>query len=582
MPSSFDPASLVGKITPDGSLQLIEIIGSGSFSVVCRAVHVQSGLEYAVKCLFKFNLNPQQLAIQRQEATILSQLPPHPNVIQLEKVMESPTILFLVFPYLPSDLFEVILDASSNKGDGLADETIRDMMLQICSAVKHCHDHGVFHRDIKPENILAEKEPSGRHVLKLADFGLATIQAYSGDLGVGSLRYQSPQALRTTSSTRPFPDASSLSGLVSSSSKIGNNSSRLMNNKDVCMSPSPLGYWSKLNDVWALGVVFINLITGRNPWAMASASDPTYAAFTDYDKNILAREFRLSDDTAAILRGVFEVDEDSRSSLNEFVDSVKLAGKFRLNPIIDKAPRIDDGVPDLTFSSYTPPHYMSSSLTSPTRLNQSGHERSNPKGIAVPKSSSPRSHNALKTPKAGIVAARSYQKSWCSDLEEMDWENGIPNFDDSGVAVSLKGDTDTSSDDSVVHDDQDSCHSNQATPRTSEDDLLFDFEQVESSISHVKISTPPTKHNGLAPHGIPYPNSNASSRPGAGACLNQSAVPSTSRLSAFSLKLSMNTKYYNNTSHSAISGTNNINERKGLLEASSSTSKENRRNLGTV
>ena len=36
---SFDPASLIGKVTPDGSLKLMEIIGSGSFSGTCIVSH---------------------------------------------------------------------------------------------------------------------------------------------------------------------------------------------------------------------------------------------------------------------------------------------------------------------------------------------------------------------------------------------------------------------------------------------------------------------------------------------------------------------------------------------------------------
>lgn len=492
----FDPNSLVGKLTPDGSLQLLEIIGSGSFSVVCRAMHVTSGAEYAVKCLFKFNLNPQQLAIQRQEATILSQLPPHPNVIQLENVIESPSVLFLVFPYLPSDLFDVIMNASSEKGGGLSDKSIRDMMVQICLAVKHCHDHGIYHRDIKPENILVDTDPSGRHVMKLADFGLATTQSYSNDLGVGSLRYQSPQALRSAS-CKPTPD-SSLGGVVSiSSSRIGYNDSgqynsvlRRLNTNDVCLSPSPMGYWTKLNDVWALGVVLINLITGRNPWAIASASDSTYAAFISHDKDILSREFSLSHDTAAIIRGVFESDEDCRLSLKEFIQAVNATSKFTHKTILDKSytvfsseVNVDyEDVPDLALSSYTPPPYISP-LISSTRL-PNPVAISNPIKITAPISSSSQSSfspTASKTPKAGIMAARSYQKSWSSDVDEMDWENGIPDFDNSGVVVEkiigfsgVEADKNVSDPDvdENVHDYQ-SNNGNEAGLRSSEEELLY-------------------------------------------------------------------------------------------------------------
>lgn len=63
------------------------------------------------------------------------------------------------------------------------------MFLQIIDAVEFCHENGVFHRDLKPENILCNQD--GTRVV-LADFGLATRQSVSDDLGVGSGYYMSP------------------------------------------------------------------------------------------------------------------------------------------------------------------------------------------------------------------------------------------------------------------------------------------------------------------------------------------------------------------------------------------------------
>ncbi|TPX36554.1 hypothetical protein SmJEL517_g01231 [Synchytrium microbalum] len=463
----MNPSALLNKHTPDGTLLLVELIGSGSFSLVYRALSVDNGTEYAVKCLFKVNLNPHQLAIQRQEASILSMLPPHINLIQLERVIESPHVLFLVFEYLSNDLFDTIMAAQNSKEQGLSDEAVRDMMLQICSAVKHCHDNGIYHRDIKPENILVkvDNDDGGRPILKLADFGLATMQSFSNDIGVGSLRYQSPQALRGSTSQRTTPDSSSAS--------VMSQSSKLRRSDSVCLSPSPMGYWGATNDVWALGVVLINLITGRNPWAAAMQSDPTFAAFCDYDKDILNREFGLSDATACIMRGVFEHDEDARLSMNELMQAIKAAPSFRMKPIRDKTGRYTtDEIPNLEMvSSYTQPHhFIISQSPSPTR-------KTNPISITT---NSWNSRAAAFQPKIGIAAARSYkQSSWSSDLDDMNWE-ALPQFDESGTAIKDAGLARIEDDEDV--DSQEGSSQEAATPRLSDDDdLLFSFDHTSIS-----------------------------------------------------------------------------------------------------
>ena len=69
------------------------------------------------------------------------------------------------------------------------DALITNVFLQILDAVEYCHEQGVYHRDLKPENVLCNED--GSRVV-LADFGLATRQLVSDDLGVGSGYYMSP------------------------------------------------------------------------------------------------------------------------------------------------------------------------------------------------------------------------------------------------------------------------------------------------------------------------------------------------------------------------------------------------------
>ena len=71
-------------------LEVVKLLGRGSYAVVylAREVGVDGG-EYALKCLSKRDLSPDQLADQRLEATIHQLLPPHKNIVTLHNTYET-------------------------------------------------------------------------------------------------------------------------------------------------------------------------------------------------------------------------------------------------------------------------------------------------------------------------------------------------------------------------------------------------------------------------------------------------------------------------------------------------------------
>jgi serine/threonine protein kinase len=171
-------------------LELVSILGVGTFDVVYQAVDVLNNIPYAVKALPKAGLDARQRWIQRREMALHHQASQHPNVVSLLCILDSPGCAFVVMEFCPEgDLFSSITEQGCFIGDdGLA----KHVFLQILDAVRFCHSLGIYHRDLKPENVLVK---DNGHTVKLTDFGLATTDRISCDYGCGSTFYMSPGTL---------------------------------------------------------------------------------------------------------------------------------------------------------------------------------------------------------------------------------------------------------------------------------------------------------------------------------------------------------------------------------------------------
>ncbi|RUS13362.1 kinase-like domain-containing protein [Endogone sp. FLAS-F59071] len=279
MSTPTDPAERLGTTIDDGRFELAELLGLGAYGAVYLARHTLTRKPYAVKCLGKRGLDARQRQFQLREIALHSKVSSHPNVITLEKVIETPDCIYVVLEYCrEGDLFFNITEKGAFVGD---DKAIKRVFLQIIDAVQFCHDNGIYHRDLKPENILVF---NGGKTVKLADFGLATIEKQSTDYGCGSTFYFSPEC-------------------------------------QGGLGYKLAAYDTAPNDVWSLGVILINLTAGRNPWKQAYLRDETFSAYLanpDFLKTILP----ISDELNEIVKRIFCVDPKQRITLSELKSQI--------------------------------------------------------------------------------------------------------------------------------------------------------------------------------------------------------------------------------------------------------------------
>uniref|UniRef100_U3KP01 non-specific serine/threonine protein kinase n=1 Tax=Oryctolagus cuniculus TaxID=9986 RepID=U3KP01_RABIT len=145
-------------------LQLLSVLGRGSFGLVVLAHQASSQRQVAVKIFLEDSSDPFGTRRVTQEASIM-QLLRHPNIVELLEVGWVGHYHCLVMELVDGgDLYQHVMSRG-----GLPVPEVMVMFDQILAAVGHCHAQRVAHRDLKLGNLLLDSQLN----VKLADFGLS-------------------------------------------------------------------------------------------------------------------------------------------------------------------------------------------------------------------------------------------------------------------------------------------------------------------------------------------------------------------------------------------------------------------------
>ncbi|XP_008798323.2 mitogen-activated protein kinase 10 [Phoenix dactylifera] len=147
-----------------------EVIGKGSYGVVCSAIDTHTGEKVAIKKIHDIFEHLSDAARILREIKLLRLLR-HPDIVEIKHIMLPPSRrdfkdIYVVFELMESDLHQVI-----KANDDLTKEHYQFFLYQLLRALKYIHTANVYHRDLKPKNILANSNCK----LKICDFGLARV-----------------------------------------------------------------------------------------------------------------------------------------------------------------------------------------------------------------------------------------------------------------------------------------------------------------------------------------------------------------------------------------------------------------------
>src|SRR5215208_8449271 len=172
----------------DGRYRIIRRLGSGGMADVYCAEDTQLGREVALKLLYRrFAEDAEFVERFRREASSAAGLQ-HPNVVQVFDRGEWDGTYYIAMEYLEGRSLKQVV-----RQDGPLDpDRAIDLVLQILKAARFAHRRGVVHRDIKPHNVIVDDE--GR--AKVTDFGIARAGASdmteTGSI-MGTAQYLSPE-----------------------------------------------------------------------------------------------------------------------------------------------------------------------------------------------------------------------------------------------------------------------------------------------------------------------------------------------------------------------------------------------------
>jgi serine/threonine-protein kinase len=220
--------------SPGSRYQLVKKLGKGAMGEVMLMTDAKLDRNVAIKMMRPdIDMSPQQAIEMRhrfvREAKTAGKLT-HPNIVTIYDSFEGDDgVAYIAMEYVEGDTLKNLMQSTQ-----LSVAQIKHVIINVAKGLQHAHDNGVFHRDVKPDNIMISPKTG---VVKVMDFGIARVvesnMTATGSV-LGTPAYMSPEQV--------------------TGQKVDGRS-----------------------DVFSLGVVLFELLTGSRPFPGATPTEMMFA-----------------------------------------------------------------------------------------------------------------------------------------------------------------------------------------------------------------------------------------------------------------------------------------------------------------
>lgn len=274
-----------------GAYRIIRLLGEGGMGAVYEAMQEPLQRRVALKTLHPdCATDAETLRRFETEAAALSRLS-HPSIVQVSDFGTTQTgTVYLVMEYLRGQSLAARLAALRGTGQKLPLSTTLQIAFQIADVMAIAHDQGIIHRDIKPANVMLVPDavaPGGERV-KLLDFGIAKL---TDDQGKGGIKTATHQVIGTPAYMSP----------------------------EQCAGA---GGVDARTDVYALGCVLYELLTGRTPFVAEGAGQLIGMHLFQEPSLLSSLAPQIPNRVCALCHSFLQKDKSLRPSMSDAADAL--------------------------------------------------------------------------------------------------------------------------------------------------------------------------------------------------------------------------------------------------------------------
>ncbi len=219
--------------TLNGRYRLLERIGSGGMAAVYRAQDLKLGRIVAIKMLHESLTSDEGFLMRFQREAHAAANLTHPNIVTVHDIGQEEHRHYIVMEYVDGFTLKQIIRDANEDGRFLPVSRVLDLAIQICNGIGYAHRANLVHCDMKPQNVLVTRDDR----VKVADFGIARAITEASQHLADSQVWGTPQYFSPEQAAGEAP--------------------------------------SPASDVYGIGVVLFEMLTGRLPFA---ADSPTAVA----------------------------------------------------------------------------------------------------------------------------------------------------------------------------------------------------------------------------------------------------------------------------------------------------------------